>query len=180
MRPNDEQTRPWGFRQDTAQAKTPAYRELPTGARCASTVSHALFVFKTAYPCPSQLKFSTVKDTQTVFGRLFSPSVRGNKNKCRMVGPQVSRTNTKRQKIKRRKRKGPFRSDFAANQNRADCYPIATPWTESQNTRAFGAANEGKRLLALPCLAPLLPPKPRRRWVWLRSKTAPGHAGIIL
>ena len=126
MRPNDEQTRPWGFRQDTAQAKTPAYRELPTGARCASTVSHALFVFKTAYPCPSQLKFSTVKDTQTVFGRLFSPSVRGNKNKCRMVGPQVSRTNTKRQKIKRRKRKGPFRSDFAANQNRADCYPIAT------------------------------------------------------
>ena len=45
---------------------------------------------------------------------------------------------------------------------------------------AFGAANEGKRLLALPCLAPLLPPKPRRRWVWLRSKTAPGHAGIIL
>ena len=57
---------------------------------------------------------------------MFDPIVRVNKNKCRMVGPQVSRTNTKRQKIEREKRKGLFRSGFAVSGKRADCYPIAT------------------------------------------------------
>ena len=178
MKPSDEQTRPWGSHRDTAQAKIPAYKAHHQAD--GPTVSRALLPSKQHILALHISNFRLQNMIRPVFSRTPHLIVRVNKNKCRMVGPQVSRTNTKRQKIKRRKRKGPFRSDFAANQNRADCYPIATPWTESQNTRAFGAANEGKRLLALPCLAPLLPPKPRRRWVWLRSKTAPGHAGIIL
>ena len=180
MRPSDEQTRPWGFRQDTAQARTPAYRKLSTGSRCVSTVSCALFIFKTACSCPSRLKFATIEDAQAAFAPFFNPIVRGSKNKCRMVGPQVSRTNTKRQKIKREKRKGLFRSGFAVSGNRADCYPIATQWPERQKTRAFGAAHEGKILLALLCLALLLPPKPGSHRAWLRLKSTPGLSGILL
>ena len=179
MKPSDEQTRPWGFHQDTAQARTPAYRKLTTG-QMHPTVSRALLPSKQHFLALHTSNSRLQNMIRPVFRWMFDPIVRVNKNKCRMVGPQVSRTNTKRQKIEREKRKGLFRSGFAVSGKRADCYPIATPWTESQNTRAFGAANEGKRLLALPCLAPLLPPKPRRRWVWLRPKTAPGHAGIIL
>ena len=115
-----------------------------------------------------------------VFSRTPHLIVRVNKNKCRMVGPQVSRTNTKRQKIKREKRKGLFRSGFAVSGNRADCYPIATQWPERQKTRAFGAAHEGKMLLALLCLALLLPPKPGSHRAWLRLKSTPGLSGILL
>ena len=178
MKPSDEQTRPWGSHRDTAQAKIPAYKAHHQAD--GPTVSRALLPSKQHFLALHTSNSRLQNMIRPVFRWMFDPIVRVNKNKCRMVGPQVSRTNTKRQKIKREKRKGLFRSGFAVSGNRADCYPIATLWTESQNTRAFGAANEGKRLLALPCLAPLLPPKPRRRWVWLRSKTAPGHAGIIL